>query len=29
MRLRNMYLGNSSFDVDEEKTDLTKQPKKG
>ena len=28
MTLRNKYLGKSSYDIDEEKIDLTKQPKK-
>ena len=28
MALRNKYLGKSSYDIDEEKIDLTKQPKK-
>ena len=27
MTLRNKYLGKSSYDIDEEKIDLTKQPK--
>ena len=28
MTLRNKYLGKSSYDIDEEKIDLIKQPKK-